>query len=890
MIKERPSITTSELRPYISEYLPHFKGVDSDIALSIRRRVLNFFNTNGWNAGLDVKSSLEMIKYKGAAYENLKTDDPLICKNLAAMFRKIMAQSSQLWKAEQYAKLLKEQIVGFDYKIRLDSDGEPDAIMWMMPHNKKVLRRYPEVLSLDMQKVQYNKYNWPYCSLIFHGGENIGEQGCECIVCEESIDMYHWIITSCVELEPQFDISKIRVIFADNLITDELLHKLEIHTSCFLHCDYYHQMQTVWPAYFKNIFQNIKPWLEMIITSKTEDQFNRGCADIYSKIADYDKGMADTFVNDLKQKATYYGGYYLHKVTGLMDVSTSVEVEQNHSGNHAYLGNGDNMTIERQMKLHIERSQNRLRLRKEKECKWEHSLNNNKSSEFVGKMKIADGNARKNLTQWAYNKLWRKQAKATKPLLVEKRSDGTTLFWHNSKDKNDPNNWHIVQNGCRCTCKHRLTHWIQCKHEIIIDETFVVDKWASRYYNDTTYTNLVDAKTTEESDESHNEVVEGDFAVYNVQDGTDSDHSSSPITKKDLGNMYNKTMARCQEMCRLFQNDDKALCRILSHINDIIANERAGRKVNYHLSVDTLGSVHKSGPKASCTRSNRTACFQKRKKPFTEVITKKIAGPTFKNSRLTTKTCLICGTKGHGKLKCPLMQNDKGLAPVSKFDKENALITKLTGDQYYHTELLKSMPKSIYKSYNTKVCGLCIHGRYRFENNVLFKCSVYREKDPEGPVVKNEFFTLHVVTKLISKNIQTIVINEMDEILDLSQEATNKENIVNNIVNLSQEATLNNRSQFPETTMWRNIQIDNQINNIIRPVSTYPTSNINAKRISNTLIPQRNLGVNNLITQFDTYPTTYANIPTNNANVSYHSGRDSYTQDYYTQDSYTQDI
>ena len=53
-----------------------------------------------------------------------------------------------------------------------------------------------------------------------------------------------------------------------------------------------------------------------------------------------------------------------------MDMKGSHEAEQNHSGNKAYLGNGDHLEIESQMKELIYRQQDRIKQRSERVSKW----------------------------------------------------------------------------------------------------------------------------------------------------------------------------------------------------------------------------------------------------------------------------------------------------------------------------------------------------------------------------------------------------------------------------------------------------------------------------------------------------------------------------------------
>ena len=117
IIRDHPNIKTGELRPFLVEYLPHFKTIDSDFCRSVRRRVLNYYVQKGWDAELDATSSSQTIerKKKGAAYEHIKSDCPTICNNVAAMYRKIMSQSNEVWNAEQYGEELKKEMTGFDY-------------------------------------------------------------------------------------------------------------------------------------------------------------------------------------------------------------------------------------------------------------------------------------------------------------------------------------------------------------------------------------------------------------------------------------------------------------------------------------------------------------------------------------------------------------------------------------------------------------------------------------------------------------------------------------------------------------------------------------------------------------------------------------------------------
>ena len=63
---------------------------------------------------------------------------------------------------------------------------------------------------------------------------------CEAVVLSESIDMYTWILEAMNIMEPGWDSTKIRLIFADALLTKRLLINLGINDKCVFHGDFYH--------------------------------------------------------------------------------------------------------------------------------------------------------------------------------------------------------------------------------------------------------------------------------------------------------------------------------------------------------------------------------------------------------------------------------------------------------------------------------------------------------------------------------------------------------------------------------------------------------------------------------------------------------------------------
>jgi hypothetical protein len=78
----------------------------------------------------------------------------------------------------------------------------------------------------------------------------------ECICIEESHRMYVWIVRMLADMEPRYNLSFLHLIFADQGLTQKILVDLDIATTCILRCDYYHQINEVWPHTFgTHLFQ-----------------------------------------------------------------------------------------------------------------------------------------------------------------------------------------------------------------------------------------------------------------------------------------------------------------------------------------------------------------------------------------------------------------------------------------------------------------------------------------------------------------------------------------------------------------------------------------------------------------------------------------------------------
>jgi hypothetical protein len=84
----------------------------------------------------------------------------------------------------------------------------------------------------------------------------------ESIVTEETHEFCVWILKSMAEIEPRFQLANMRIVFADQKLTDAILQELGITTTCTLRGDFYHLLNEVWPEHFhSSVHPEVKKFL-----------------------------------------------------------------------------------------------------------------------------------------------------------------------------------------------------------------------------------------------------------------------------------------------------------------------------------------------------------------------------------------------------------------------------------------------------------------------------------------------------------------------------------------------------------------------------------------------------------------------------------------------------
>ena len=152
MLKVDPHLPAKLLRPLLMNSVAQGDSVTSQYMANFRRRCAIFHATNHNSVHLTIS---DCVKLTNTARISAKEEDmllvPNINKNYRDMFTTIMQSGTQTWKALAYLNKLKRELVGFDYRIHYNSEGLPDAIVWMTLQMKKNLLQYGDILFLDCQ-------------------------------------------------------------------------------------------------------------------------------------------------------------------------------------------------------------------------------------------------------------------------------------------------------------------------------------------------------------------------------------------------------------------------------------------------------------------------------------------------------------------------------------------------------------------------------------------------------------------------------------------------------------------------------------------------------------------------------------------------------------------
>jgi hypothetical protein len=146
LLKAKPMLKADALRPLLLKHVKVYKTIDAVFIHNFRYRAIHFIAQNSGNE-LCIEDARRLIsKDVVAADECMDLDDPIVHENFTEILRKVMQEDSFTWDALRYLDVIKGWHPGFDYRIKLDSHGRPEAIMWTFLHQRRNLLKSETIL------------------------------------------------------------------------------------------------------------------------------------------------------------------------------------------------------------------------------------------------------------------------------------------------------------------------------------------------------------------------------------------------------------------------------------------------------------------------------------------------------------------------------------------------------------------------------------------------------------------------------------------------------------------------------------------------------------------------------------------------------------------------
>ena len=181
----------------------------------------------------------------------MESDSSISREMVESILGAITAGKGDIWSVLRFFKNYTETCPYFCYQIKYNNEGQPEAILWATLEICRDLIKYSDAVYLDMHKTAMNNIGWYYFAPCVMDSENKVRVATECLRCSESNKMYPWVLQQLEKVEPVYTLKSTRFIFADRLITEELLTMLDITETCILGADQFHLFSHVIPIFFR---------------------------------------------------------------------------------------------------------------------------------------------------------------------------------------------------------------------------------------------------------------------------------------------------------------------------------------------------------------------------------------------------------------------------------------------------------------------------------------------------------------------------------------------------------------------------------------------------------------------------------------------------------------
>lgn len=231
------------------------------------------------------------------------------------LLKTIRSNSGDIWDVRKFLADIKLTNPGFNFCIKLNNQSKRlEGFFWMFPEMKEDLLCFSNILFLDACKRDVNKPVRPYQSVVLMNNEMEIIPVIEGLTIAERLDVYLFIIKACQDMEPRFNIKSIKIIFTDQLISDNLLDMLNIRDTCVLHGDIYHLIHKVFPDSFKGVWELISDHVSKMLDTNSKTEWEH----LYNLAAEKIMRNPEMVLTleEIYKNHKYYSRWYLLQMEG----------------------------------------------------------------------------------------------------------------------------------------------------------------------------------------------------------------------------------------------------------------------------------------------------------------------------------------------------------------------------------------------------------------------------------------------------------------------------------------------------------------------------------------------------------------------------------------------
>jgi hypothetical protein len=452
----------SLIRGIVRQFLPDNVAITESDIRNIRNCALRAYLRGDHE--LSITQVGRTTKYSGLdGNAAIKLESDEAASRAREILLDTLQNSNETWTTFCYLKNLQKADKSFAFEIAEDESGRPIGVWWQTGKMRERWIQFGGSLYLDSQKRQMNVFHWPYIGPVVHTSAMKVATVCECIIIQESLPAYAFVLQNLFKHGPQRPKECLRVIFGDCFLTDGLLPMIGLsEDTTNIVYDHYHLLNSVWPHDLgKYLFASLEFHLKGMLHAKSQEEFHQASAMVTQVLVRHPTKYLH-FKSAYLDRPHKFSAYKIDEIPLSLGKRGDSPAESNHSSVVAHLDGG----APRQLHDHLQ-----LLLTRQKEIAAKH---HQAEIQWWNQCQIIAQEMRRNgeenlvevlftLSEWALKKLW-------KPELIESanyecipRDDGSSEI-----RRRGITNGRVIRPGERCKCITRVTLACQCKHEICL--------------------------------------------------------------------------------------------------------------------------------------------------------------------------------------------------------------------------------------------------------------------------------------------------------------------------------------------------------------------------------------------------------------------------------------